>query len=326
MHARNYHFRKALDKLSAYQPGIKIEQVKDVCPDIPIAQLSSNESPDGPTPAVLEAISKMALTLNRYPDGSAKSLKEAIAQFYGVKPEEVLVGAGLNEIINLLALAIMEATDNAVFPWPSFVVYLSAQDTIESQSIKVALTQDYELDLQAMLDAIDEHTRLVYICNPNNPTSTIKSEEALDEFMSKIPDHVLVLFDEAYFEFVDTDKTTSGLKYFSRGNVIVGRTFSKIYGLAGLRCGYVLAPEAIVKAVDKVRAPFNVNSLAYAACSTALDDQVGIEKKFQANKAAREAIMATLEEEGYSFAKSQSNFVYFKTKDAKKFYDALLEH
>lgn len=319
------YFRPALDKLVPYAPGLRAEQVQEKCPGKHICKLSSNESPRGPFESAKQAMVAAIDGLNEYPDGAATDLKAAISKFYGVDPKYIVAGAGSNELLDILAMCLISEGDEIVYPWPSFVVYPASTDKMDGTKVPVPLDKDFRVDLDGLLAAITPKTKLVYICNPNNPSSTALTEAELDSFMDRVPDHVAVVFDEAYIEFADPGTTVSGLKYFDGNrNVLVLRTFSKAYGMAGVRCGYGIVPEDFVAAIDKIRAPFNVTTLAQVAGAASLGDQEELANRVALNKRNRERTEAALDELGLTRAKSQTNFVFFEVPEAQKVFEELL--
>jgi histidinol-phosphate aminotransferase len=208
--------------------------------------------------------------LNRYPDGAARALKRGLARKLGVEERFVMVGNGSNELLTLIAQAVLGEGDEAVFAWPSFVVYPICTQLCCAKGVRVPLTTDQVHDLPAMLAAVNERTKLVFLCNPNNPTGTIYSEAAFEKFLAELPEHVLLVLDEAYFEYVTSQEYPNGLDYFDGTRpIVVLRTFSKIYSLAGARIGYGVAPEPLVAAIDKVREPFNVSPMTLRSSAAA---------------------------------------------------------
>jgi len=254
--------RDELGPMVPYAPGLRGSEVREQCGCEVIHKLSSNENPYGPVPAAIEAMAALAPRLNRYPDGSARSLKAALAKHLGVAIQNIAVGNGSNELLRLIAQAVLRPGDECVFSWPSFVVYPMVTQLMGATSVKVGLNEGQAHDLDAMLDAITDRTRLVFLCNPNNPTGTIYGRDAFDRFMRAVPEHVLVVADEAYFEYVTSAEYPDSLTWFDGERPLcVLRTFSKIYSLAGLRVGYGVFPEPMVTALNKTREPFNVSSI-----------------------------------------------------------------
>jgi histidinol-phosphate aminotransferase len=263
--------------------------------------------------------------LNRYPDGGSRALKRRLGSHLGVDERFVMVGTGSNELIVLIAQAVLREGDEVVFSWPSFVVYPIAAQVMGAKAVKVPLDESHAHDLDAMLEAITDKTRLVFLCNPNNPTGTIYRSAEFEEFLGKVPDHVLVVVDEAYFEYVEDDGYPDATTAFDGTRpLVVLRTFSKIYSLAGLRIGYGVAPGPLVGAIDKIREPFNVNTVAQVAAYYSLDDQDEVRRRREVNTTQRAALYECLDELGVAYAPSQTNFVYVHTEKAPEVFEALL--
>src|SRR5262245_28552549 len=246
--------RAAADGLPPYQRGKPIEDVQRELGLDHVVKLASNEGPFPPFPAALAAMQDAAAGLNRYPDGGAYRLHEALAARHGVGLDEVCVGAGADGCLDMLSQALLDPGDEIVCGWPSFPSYVIYARKQGATPVLVPL-RDLRYDLDALLGAVTPRTKVVYICHPNNPTATMNARDELDAFFDRVPDHALVVVDQAYFEYVDRpDYPDAVAEYFKRGrNVVVLRTFSKIYGLAGLRVGYAVGPRGLTAAMTKVR-------------------------------------------------------------------------
>ena len=311
--------------LEPYSPGKPIEELERELGIVEAVKLASNENPWGPSTKALQVLQEASASLHRYPDGGAHYLRQTLAERWKVPSEQVLVGNGSDEIISLLIRAFISPGDEAVMADLTFVMYRLSMLGGHGVPVEVPL-KDWKHDLSSMAEAITERTRLLFVCNPNNPTGTMLSGREIEEMLSRIPDHVVVVFDEAYYEYVRNPEYPDSLEYVRGGKpVIVLRTFSKIYGLAGLRVGYGLTTPEIAGIVNRVRPPFNVNSLAQEAARAALADEEHVAK----SRAMNEAEMAFLEDGmnrlGLSPIPSQANFLYFDTgKDGKSVYEALL--
>lgn len=300
-----------VQKLSPYVPGKPVDELArelDLDP-AGIVKLASNENPLGPSPRALEAIRAALPELTRYPDGNGFELKTKLAARCGVSPAQVTLGNGSNDILDLVARAWLAPGLNAVFSQYAFAVYPIATQAVGAQG-KVVPAKDHGHDLEAMLAAIDENTRVVFVANPNNPTGTWFGPAALESFLARVPQRVLVVLDEAYIEYAEGDELPDGLDYLARyPNLLVSRTFSKAYGLASLRVGYALSSPQVADVLNRVRAPFNVNSLALAAACAALDDA----DYLAASRRTNDAGMAQLEEGfrrlGLSWIPSKGNFI-----------------
>lgn len=300
-----------VQQLSPYVPGKPVDELArelDLDP-ASIVKLASNENPLGPSPKALEAIRGELTELTRYPDGNGFELKSRLAARCGVQINQVTLGNGSNDILDLVARAYLAPGLNAVFSQYAFAVYpISTQ--AEGAQGKVVPAKDYGHDLEAMLAAIDANTRVVFIANPNNPTGTWFGPDALERFLARVPDNVLVVLDEAYIEFAEGDELPDGLKYLARyDNLLVSRTFSKAYGLAALRVGYALSSAQIADVLNRVRQPFNVNSLALAAACAALDDADYLAQSRQLNDAGMVQLEAGLRELSLSWIPSKGNFI-----------------
>lgn len=302
--------RKSLEKIKVYVPGKPIEEVQRELGLTRVAKLASNENPVGPSPKAIAAMVDQAGKTNLYPDGNGYYLKEALAKHWQVSIEQIALGNGSDELIQLLALAYVEAGDEVIMAKPSFPRYEPVVRMMEGVPVEIPLTADWRHDLPAMAQAITEKTRMIFLCNPNNPTGTMVTREEVAAFMARVPAGVLVVFDEAYYEYVNNEEYPDGLDYLRQGrDVIVLRTFSKIYGLAGLRVGYALTKPEIVQNLERVRPPFNVNALAQAAARAALADQVHLERVRELNAQGLQFFYTALEKLGLEYVPSYTNFV-----------------
>jgi histidinol-phosphate aminotransferase len=318
-------FRKNLEPVQAYQPGLREEQIRQIAEVDTIYKLSSNESPFPPFPSVLAAMRESLATLNEYPDGSAHHLTQMLSERFAVPPEQITVGNGSNELIDLIAQACLGPGDNVVYGWPSFIVYRSSAQIAGAEYREVPLAADGSFDLDALLANIDKRTKIVYVCTPNNPTGAVVPAAAFAAFLEKVPAHVLVVVDAAYEEFVDDERALEPMTYFDGERpYVVLRTFSKMYALAGLRCGYGFAPAALVEMLNKVRAPFNVNALSQVAAQACFEDTEERERRYKLNAAGRKRLYDCLEQLGLNPLPSQANFVWITVPDVATTFDALL--
>jgi histidinol-phosphate aminotransferase len=318
--------RPELEPMRPYQPGLRATEVRERSGLDDVLKLSSNEFPLGPVPKAIAAMSAVAPYMNRYPDGGCRALKRRIAEHWGVDERHVVVSAGSNELLRLIGQAVLRPGDEVVYAWPSFVVYPMVATMFGAVSVQVPLTSDLRHDLPAMLAAMTDRTRLVFLCNPNNPTGTIYSRREFEAFLAQLPDHVLLVLDEAYFEFVTDADYPDGLRSFDGERPIaVTRTFSKMYSLAGLRVGYGILPEPLAAAVDKVREPFNVSTVAQIAAYYSLDDQVEVSRRRKENQEQKTALYAAFQRLGIRYAVSHTNFVYFMTERPVEVFGGLLE-
>ncbi len=302
-------YAKKLDELPHYEGGMDIDRARRTYEASDVIKLASNESPWGPHPAVLEAIQAAAAASNRYPDQYASLLRRRLADRYEVEPGAIAVSNGSCEILLAAALALCEPGAEILYAWPSFSMYPQLAPLSGAREIRVPLNDAYEHDLEAMATEVTAATQLVIVCNPNNPTGTALPAAEIAAFLDRVPDHATVLLDEAYIELQvldDPDATVDLLP--EHPNLVLLRTFSKVYGLAGLRCGYALGSAAFRAAVDAVRQPFDVNALAQAAGAEALlhaDDMIG---RVERTIAERIGVEDELHELGLNTAASQTNF------------------
>ena len=300
-----------VQKLSPYVPGKPVDELArelDLDP-AGIVKLASNENPLGPSPKALEAIRAELAELTRYPDGNGFALKSRLATRYAVQPQQVTLGNGSNDILELVARAYLAPGLNAVFSEHAFAVYPIATQAVGAQG-KVVPAKDFGHDLEAMLAAIDANTRVVFIANPNNPTGTWFGPQALSDFLARVPQEVLVVLDEAYIEYAEGDELPDGLDYLAaHPNLLVSRTFSKAYGLAALRVGYGISSAQVADVLNRVRQPFNVNSLALAAACAALDDADYLAQSRQLNDAGMAQLEAGCRALGLGWIPSRGNFI-----------------
>jgi len=317
--------RPGVGPMVPYAPGLRVSEVREKSGKDVIRKLSSNENPYGPFPSALAGMRTVLPYLNRYPDGAARELRRALAEKLGVEERFLMVGNGSNELLTLIAQAVVSPGDEVVFAWPSFVVYPICTQLTCGRAVKVPLTAEQVHDLPAMLAAITEDTKLVFVCNPNNPTGTMVTRAQFDEFVSALPDHVLLVLDEAYFEYVTSPEFPNGLDYFDGERpIVVLRTFSKIYSLAGARIGYGVAPEPLVRAVDKVREPFNVSTIAQVGAYYSLADDSEVERRRRENQEQKAYLYSSFDRLGISYVPSETNFVYMLTEKPVEVFEALL--
>ena len=310
--------------LVAYEPGKPIEETArelGLDPET-IVKLASNENPLGPAPAAIEAMKSEAAGVHIYPDGGGYKLRQALADHHGLGLENVVLGNGSNEIIELLCHCFLNPKAELIAAEHAFVVYKLMATLFGAKYVEVA-DPDFIHDLEGMADAITEDTRLVFIANPNNPTGTMVNQEALDRFMDRLPDHVVAVLDEAYYEFLDDAPDT--VKYVREGrNVCVLRTFSKAYGLAGFRIGYGLASPQVAAILQKARQPFNANSMAQAAALAAMNDSEHVAKTMQTNREGLAYYEQAFAARGLEYVPSAANFVLVKVGDGDDLFAKML--
>lgn len=300
--------------LVSYEPGRPIEEVaREFGLDYQdVIKVASNENALGPSPLAINAMTQNAAKMHLYPDGGAYYFKQALSKRLDVDPGNIIAVNGSNEAIVLLAHVFLGPGLNIIMADRAFVVYKLIAASYRASVISVPM-KNFTHDLDAMLSAVNEQTRIVFISNPNNPTSTMVDGKAIDRFMDRIPDNVIVCFDEAYVELLDVDKQPDILKYVRDGrNVVILRTFSKTYGLAGLRIGYAVAPDECIALLNRVRQPFNVNAMAMYAAIAALGDEDHVEKTRKMIKAGLEYITGRLDEMELSYVPPVVNFVLVK--------------
>jgi histidinol-phosphate aminotransferase len=319
-------FRRSIADLIPYEPGKPIEEVQRELGLERVVKLASNEGPFPPFPAAVEAIERSARELNRYPDGGVYALRSALAERHGDAFEEVVVGAGADGVIDLLSQATLEPGDEIVCGWPSFPSYVLDALKLGAVPRKVPL-RDHTYDLEGLLAAVGPRTKLVYVCHPNNPTGTANGRAELLAFLERLPDHVLGVVDQAYFEYVDDPDYPDCIEEVFNGGsrVAVLRTFSKIYGLAGLRVGYAVAPADVVAATSKVRRAFDVTATAQAAALASLGDQAELARRRGLNAEGRDALETMLRERGLDpVGPALGNFLYAEVGDGAALFDRLL--
>ena len=321
-------FRPAIADLVPYEPGKPVEEVQRELGLERVVKLASNEGPFAPFPAAQAVIERGVQDLNRYPDGGAYRLTLALAERHGVGPENVALAAGADGVIMYLSLAALDPGDEIVCGWPSFPSYVLDALKMGATPVRVPLA-DHTYDLDALLGAVTERTKIVFIANPNNPTGTMVGREAIDAYFERVPEHVLTVLDEAYFEFVEAyDYPDGSSEYFLRDGrrVLCLRTFSKIYGLAGLRVGYGVGPSDVVASIRKVRNAFDINQTAQDAALASLGDSDELARRRALTAAGREQLVRICEGLGLEVAlPAVANFVYVDTgRDVGPLFDALL--
>ncbi|HVO93451.1 MAG TPA: histidinol-phosphate transaminase [Terriglobales bacterium] len=310
--------------LIPYEPGKPIEEVEREYGIANSIKLASNENPLGPSPKALAAIREKLTHLNLYPDGDSFYLKRGLAQKLGVAPETLIFGNGSNEIIELAARTFLRPGDEAVMAEQAFVVYPLIVQAVGGKSKAVPL-RDFTHDLAALAAAVTPKTRLVFLANPNNPTGTIFRRAEWESFLAKISKEVLLIVDEAYFEYVRDADYPDSLKYHGDGRAILTlRTFSKLYGLAGLRIGYGVGAPEIIAMMHRVRQPFNVNAPAQWAALAALDDTEHVRKSLEVNRQGLEYLQGEFKKLGLDYVPSQGNFILVRVGKGQEVFKRLL--
>ena len=317
-----------VSKIKPYVPGKPVKELERELGIKDSIKLASNENPLGPSQKALKALRDFlhnGSELSRYPDGEGYYLKSAISEKLSVGTDEIILGNGSNELIDIAVRTFMGPGDEAIMAAPSFVVYSMATSSVGAKSLEIPLT-DYRHDLAAMADAITGKTKIVFIANPNNPTGTINKKDEFERFMDKVPDGVFVIIDEAYYEYVADSEYPDTIKYFMDGrDILILRTFSKAYGLAGLRIGYGIARKDIAAEMNKIRNPFNANTLAQLAAMNALTDDEHLRKSVEINRQGKEFLYRELDSMGITYVPTEANFIYMPLHvESKIMYDALL--
>ena len=309
-------FRKQLSNVSSYVPGMPLEEAKRRYNLQEVIKLASNECPFGPFESVLTKLPLWAEGCNRYPDTDCSDLTSNLSEHLGVSPEQIIIANGTTNLISVVSEALLEPGDEIVVPSPTFPYYQMAAVLAGAVARSVPMRPRYQYDLDAMLSAIGPCTKLVSICNPNNPTGTYVSERELRQFVDRVPKNVLVLIDEAYYEYADaSDYATLLLDAPNADNLLVTRTFSKIYGLAGLRIGYGVANAEIINQFKKVPGPFSVNLIGQAAANESLKHQELVQDRKEKNIEWKALLCRGLRELQREFVDSQANFVMTKLGD-----------
>ena len=316
---------KGINDLSPYEPGKPIEDLERELGIKNAVKLASNENPVGPSPRVLQSIENILKNTHRYPDGNATKLKEVIGRKFSVKPNQVTIGNGSNDIIEFIARSFLGTDDSAVYSEHAFAVYPLVVKAVGAEGIEVP-AKNFSHDLDAMLDSIKSNTKIIFIANPNNPTGSFIGRAEILKFLDKVPEDIIVLLDQAYFDyssFEDSDVDFDILNNFP--NLVMSRSFSKAYGLAGFRIGYSVSSEDIANYLNRVRQPFNANSLALFAAEQAIGDEEFMNKCLQLNFEQKKVLYKGLESLGFNCLPSKGNFISFDCKeDSTVLFNSLL--
>jgi histidinol-phosphate aminotransferase len=295
--------------IEPYKPGKPIEELEREYGILDSVKLASNENPLGPSPKAIEAIRGHLAKLHRYPDGGGFALTAKLAEKIGVAASTIVLGNGSDDVIGMLCRALLRPGDDALMPQPSFLMYAITVRSVGALPVFVPLNDALAIDLEAMLGRVTSRTRLVFLCNPNNPTGTVVSTKALEAFLRDLPPAITVVLDEAYIEFVRDPTCAMGLKFLDCGRPIVTlRTFSKTYGLAGLRVGYGIMPPELAAILHRIRQPFNASSLAQAGAAAALDDEAFLQRTIRLVHTGLDYLFDRLDRLGVRYFPTQSNF------------------
>ncbi len=313
--------------IAPYQPGKPISELAREMglKEASIVKLASNENPHGVGPRTRAAIERALGEVARYPDGNGHELKVALSRRYGVDMAQVVLGNGSNDVLELVALAFLGPGRSAVYSQHAFAVYPLATQARGARGIAVP-AKNFGHDLEAMARAVDDETYVVWVANPNNPTGTLAAPDALEAFLRHVPERVIVVIDEAYNEYLPADLRADTVKWIKRHpNLVVTRTFSKAYGLAGLRVGYALAQPGVADVMNRVRQPFNVNSVALAAAAAALEDMEFVAQSYAANLQGLRQLREGATQLGLAFIPSYGNFLTVRVGKAQDIYKRLLK-
>jgi histidinol-phosphate aminotransferase len=313
-----------IQRLAAYPPGMPLEELEREYGITGSIKLASNENPFGPSPRAVEAIKDALGSLHRYPDGSGFYLRRALAERLGVAADAIVLGNGSNDIIELAVRAFLRPGDEAVMAEQAFVIYQMVVQAAGAMPRAIPLRR-YTHDLDAIGQAIGPATRLVFLANPNNPTGTIYKRDEWEDFLATVPAHVLVVADDAYADYVEDPDYPDSLAYQRRERLLLTlRTFSKIYGLAGLRVGYGVGPLEVIEVLNRIRQPFNVNALAQVAALAALDDHAHVARTRANNREGLAFLRAACERLGRPYVPSWANFLLIEVGEGARVYEALL--
>lgn len=316
--------RPNLHSIRPYVPGRPAKDVQLEFGLTDVVKLASNENPVGPSPHAVAAAQRVLAALNRYPDGATQDIRHAIAQHMNIAIDSILVGNGSDEVLKMLSETFLQPGDEVIVPSPTFPQYAFGASVMDAKTVQVPLLADFQYDLPGMLEQVNDKTKLIYLCSPNNPTGTWLTHKQVARFLAQLPKHVLLILDEAYREYIDTEDPLDSVEFIRQGWPVLSlRTFSKVYGLAALRIGYVIGDPGIVAFMDHVREPFNVNAIAQAAAIAALEDQDHVKHVQSANRLGREQLYAGLRRLHIPFVATQGNFILAEVGDGRAVFEAM---
>lgn len=319
--------KKVIEQLQPYIPEKPLNTLKNELGLKKLVRLSANENPYGTSPKVKEAVVNWAYDLsNRYPDGDATELRDLIAEKFSLDPKQIVFSVGLDEMIVMLSRVFLEPGDEELISTPTFSEYALHAEIEEAKIKQVPVLENGGIDFKKMLAAINDKTRLVWICNPNNPTATYETVADIENFVKQVPASTMVLVDEAYIDFVDQDNASAMDLTKKYPNIVVMRTFSKAYGLANFRVGYAVFAKETAEEMQKVRLPYNVNSVAQEAATAAFKDQEFVNAVVSKNTEQRKYLEQFFDQIGIKYYPSQANFIFFKYQDASGLADYLLHN
>jgi histidinol-phosphate aminotransferase len=322
--------RKEYPNLTPYTcqlADLPVEELKQILKKEKIYKLSFNENPIGPSRKAIQAMKEALSALNLYPSSKGEELQEAIAQREGIHQNQVLLSNGADEMINLTAQTFLEQGDEVIIPAVTFVQYEAAAHLMGAIPVKVPMTNQLDVDLNSIIQAITSRTKMICLCNPNNPTGTIISDEQMASFLKRVPKEVIVIIDEAYYEYAVSPEYSTAVKYIAHHeNVLVIRTFSKIYSLAAARIGYGMGSKAVIDAIHHVRPPFNVNGIAQAGALASLNDKEHVKIAKKCNEEGKKLLYEAFEQLELEFLETNANFIYVDTKlDGEHVFNQLAE-
>jgi len=312
--------------LVPYKPGKPIKELERELGVTNSVKLASNENPVGCSPKAVQAIIDFMPEISRYPYGDAFYLRQTVSEFYGVSGDKLLFGTGSNEIIELAIRTFLSEGEQVVSPAPSFSVYGIISQAAGKSCKWIPVKEGFKFDFEALASAIDDKTRMIFLSNPNNPTGEYFTQTELTDFMQKVPDDVIVVMDEAYVEYVDAPDFPDTLAMLDDyKNMFIMRTFSKAYGLAAVRCGYVIACEEAIDMMNRVRQPFNTNMVAQVAAKAAMEDSAHLAKVLKENKDGKQYLYAQFEKLGLAYVPTQANFILVKVGEGENVFNELLK-
>lgn len=311
--------------LSAYVPGKPVKTLERELGITNIVKLASNENPYGASKRAVEVLKEYEKDITRYPIGDSLFLRQEIAAFHNIDVDSIVCGAGSDEIIQLLYMAFLSSDTHALAPSPSFSEYELLAKSLKSSCRWVETNDDFSINFDNILNAVNDKTRFIMLANPNNPTGTLFTSKEFTDFMDKLSSQVLVVLDEAYIEFAEGDYPDVFSLMKKYNNLMTMRTFSKAYGLASIRCGYLVADKECISLINRIRPPFNVNSAAQVMCAEAIKDQDHIKNVVSLNKKGKEYIYSEVEKLGLEYVKTNANFMLIKVGDGKKVFDDMLK-
>lgn len=327
---KKHDFRQLANKgirtITPYQPGKPVEELERELGITSSIKLASNENPLGPSPKAMQAAQNALSNIHIYPDGGCYELKQALASHLSVDTSQITIGNGSENVLEMIGKAYLQTGDNAVI---SQYAFLTIPLIIQSfgAEIKAAPAENWGHSIENMLNAIDDKTRLLFLVNPNNPTGTYTNKQDFTKLMNSVPPHIIVVLDEAYSEFIQEADYPEALDYLAHHpNLIITRTFSKVYGLAGLRVGFALSSPKIADILNRARLPFNINSLAAKAAQAALLDKEHLRKTIELNKRGKEQLISGLQKLNLTFIPSLANFITIDVEDGHAVYQKLLHH